>query len=115
MVALRKAGHARSHLDDLARAFVAEHCGYGDRNGAVHRRKVGVADAGRFELDAHLSRTDAGRNDVVTDLEPGVADGVEDRRLHAVPPSAEVSVRASARLGHASTASRTLASWSSRG
>src|SRR5205085_9244010 len=82
---------------------------------ARHRRKVGVADAGGTDADADLARADGCRRHVVTDVEGGITDLVQDCGLHSAPPSTGTSLSARARLGHESTASRTLSSLSSSG
>src|SRR5581483_7148355 len=95
----------------LAGALVTEHGGYGDRDRAVHSGEVGVADAGGLDADAHLARADRRSSDVVTAVETLVAHVVKDGCLHA----SSSCLRASARFGHESTASRTLPRMSSGG
>src|SRR4051812_27209503 len=110
VVALGEGGHPGTDLDDLAGALVAEHRGYGDRDGAVHRRQVGVTDAGRPDADLHLAGADRGGRDVVTDVETFVADLVQHCCFHA-----STSFSASARFGQESTALRALPRRSSAG
>src|SRR5690606_7007974 len=55
VVALAEAGHARADLDHHAGALVAENRREEPlRIGAGERELVGVADAGRLDLDEHL-------------------------------------------------------------
>ncbi len=56
MVALFDGGHARADIDDDAGAFVAEDRGKQSlRVGAREGELVGVADAGRLDLDQHFA------------------------------------------------------------
>src|SRR4051812_31537507 len=102
MVPLGDRRHAGADLDHLAGALVTQDRRYGDRDGAVHRRQVGVTDAGRFDADLHLAGADRRRHDVVTDVEPLVTDLVQHCCFHA-----STSFSASARFGQESTAWRT--------
>src|SRR3954447_13662161 len=110
MVSLGDGRDAGADLDHFAGTLVTEHGGHGDRDGAVHRGQVRVTDTGRFDPDLHLAGADRRRRDVVTDVEPLVADLVQHCCFHA-----STSFSASARFGQESTAWRTLPRMSSAG
>ena len=55
MVAHLDVVHAGADLDDLARAFVAQHDRHRPRPVAVDQRQVGVAEPAAAHLDQHLA------------------------------------------------------------
>src|SRR3954469_23524669 len=102
MVSLGDRRDAGAYLDHLTRALVTQDRRYGDRAVAVLRGEVRMTDTGRFDPDLHLAGADRRRRDVVTDVEPLVADLVQHCCFHA-----STSFSASARFGQESTAWRT--------
>ena len=100
MVAHLHVMHARADLDDLARAFVAQHDRHRPRPVAVDQRQVGVAEPAAADLDQHLAL--ARRIEIDLEDMDGLALGEGPRRaadrenagfhLHqAIPPSTRTS------------------------
>ncbi len=100
MVADLHVVHTGTHLDDLARALVAQHDRHGTRPVAVDQRQVGVAEAAAADFDQHLSL--ARRVEIDLDHMDGLGlgegagrtAGGENAGFHlhqAIPPSTRTS------------------------
>ncbi len=93
-------GHARSHGLDQARALVAQHHGDREGDGAVHHRKVAVAQPGRRDRHQHLTGLRLPHRQVVHHLD---LFAVEHHTTHHTTPFGS--------LGRPSTRSAMIVRW----
>jgi hypothetical protein len=76
-------------LEHLAGSLMTEYGGSHLREDAAHRGQVGVTHTRRVDLDPDQTRTDVDSADIVSDLEFGVTDCVEDGGAHGRSPQAQ--------------------------